>query len=311
MRPLNKILITGGAGFIAPHLIRHLLVDNSNSILCIDNLVRGHEENIKEFLSNSRFQFICKDVLNLDLNIPIDTIYHLASIADYDDYMENPLDTYKVNVLGTDRILQLAERSGARVLFTSSSEVYGSSNLPVDESYLGKVDPFTIRSGYVESKRMAETLCKIYSLRGVDVVVARLFNIYGPGMEDRVIVEFYNRLIKGLPITIYGTGEQTRCFLWIDDLLAAFDSIFNLGCFGEVFNIGNPEQVTITKLASEIANICDLEVEKKYGSPRIDEPYSRIPSIEKIESLGWTPKVNLVEGLKRMLYDKKSSDINS
>jgi len=298
---MNKILITGGAGFIAPHLIRRLLADEDNHILCVDNLSRGCVENISEFESNPRFDFFNIDVLLLNVAVDVDFIYHLASIADYDDYMAKPLSTYRVNVLGTEKVLQIAERSGAKVLFTSSSEIYGSSLFPMVESSFGQVDPFSIRAGYTEGKRMAETLCKIYSERGVDVIVTRLFNIYGKGMSDRVIVEFQKQIKRDKMVLINGTGEQTRCFLWIEDLLNAFGVLVSTGQSGEVFNIGNPEQVTINALADLVAKTLDIKYKKIAMPERENEPHCRIPNIDKIESLGWSPQMGLSEGLGEML----------
>ncbi len=291
MQYMNKILITGGAGFIGSHLASHL-VNKGHRVTVLDDLSNGNADNLPE-----NIEFICGDVTDFLIG-KYDVIYHLASVADYDKYIKYPLKTFDVNVAGTENVLQTALKFGSKVYFTSSSEIYGSKKHSMSEKdYSNDVNPFSLRGAYTESKRMAETLCAIYSQQGVDVTVFRLFNVYGKGMIDRVIYSFAQRLKADLPVIIYGTGEQTRSFTFIKDAIKAMT--LNLSS-GNVYNIGNPEPVTINKLAEKIALILNKPLRIEYQPERVDDPFSRIPAIDKISKY-WQPETNLDDGLKRML----------
>jgi nucleoside-diphosphate-sugar epimerase len=283
-----KLLITGGAGFIGTHLSNYL-INGGHAVTVVDNLVTGNKGGL-----HPQIKFIESAIEGWEIVGDYDMIYHLASIADYDKYIANPMDTFNANVKGVQNVVRYAEQSGCRVVYTSSSEVYGSIDIPMAEDKFSGVNPYSVKSAYTEGKRASETLCKLSSAH---ITVVRLFNVYGKGMIDRVIHDFSKCIRNGNPVKIYGTGNQVRSFTFISDVINAL--AMNLP--NDVFNIGNPEPVMIIELAQMVADTLGLKLNTEYYSSRIDEPFSRIPSIEKIKLLGWEPSVDLKEGLSLML----------
>lgn len=283
-----KLLITGGAGFIGSHLSRKLLA-MGHEVTIVDSLVSGSRANIPPGAN-----FVESAIEDYELEGEYDTLYHLASIADYDKYIASPRDTFAANVYGMQKILDYAEEHGSKVYFTSSSEVYGSSIDPMQEGRFNGTDPYSTKAAYIEGKRAAETLCK---LSPADTTVFRLFNVYGPGMLDRVIHAFAGWISQGEPVKIYGTGEQVRSFTYISDVLEALTLDLPKG----VFNVGRPEPITINALAVAVAAVLKMPLQVDYCPARAHEPFTRIPSIDKISAYSWAPSVDLEHGLKMML----------
>ncbi|MAJ43819.1 MAG: NAD-dependent dehydratase [Candidatus Marinimicrobia bacterium] len=310
---MNTVLVTGGAGFLGSHLCQKL-IKIGYKVICIDNLFTGSLKNIEAILENKNFRF-----LNHDINIPIenvnaDYVFNLACPASPFQYQKYPVETIKTNVLGTLNVLELVKKNNARVLQASTSEVYGNPlEHPQSEEYLGNVNPIGPRACYDEGKRAAETLFYDYNRQfGVDIRVARIFNTYGPNMakdDGRVVSNFIIQALKGNPITIYGDGNQTRSFCYVDDLIEGLIKLmFNLKRKLPV-NLGNPQEVKIKYLASQI---CKLIGNKQVIATKelpSDDPIRRNPDIKIATNyLNWKPKTNLELGLKNTIkYFKKIS----
>ena len=300
-----RILVTGGAGFIGSHLCERLLADGQE-VICLDNFFTGRRQNVLHLLDNLNFELLRHDVIEPIL-LEVDQIYNLACPASPIHYQFNPVKTVKTSVMGTINMLGLAKRVRARILQASTSEVYGDPQVhPQPEEYWGHVNPIGIRSCYDESKRLAETLMMDYHRQnGVDTRIARIFNTYGPRMlenDGRVVSNFIVQELRGEELTIYGTGEQTRSFCYVDDLVEALIRLMNADAVHEPVNLGNPGEFTIKELATEIARICGVDASVKYYPLPQDDPRQRQPDITRARQLlGWQPTVPLREGLERTI----------
>lgn len=300
----NRVLVTGGAGFLGSHLCDRLLRDG-NDVICLDNLFTGSKDNIRHLLGNPYFEFIRHDI-TLPVFVECDQIYNLACPASPKWYQKDPIFTFKTSVYGAMNCLGLAKRTGARVLQASTSEIYGDPEIhPQPESYRGCVNTIGIRSCYDEGKRAAETLFFDYHrMHGLDVKVMRIFNTYGPRMDindGRVISNFIIQALKGEDITIYGDGLQTRSFCYVDDLIEGMVRLMNSrdGFTGPV-NVGNPGEFTIKELADRVIELTNSKSKLVYQPLPEDDPKQRRPDITLAQKeLNWSPTVKLEEGLKR------------
>lgn len=301
---MSKILITGGAGFLGSHLTERLLKEG-NDVLVADNYFTGTKENIEHLLPNPKLELIRHDV-TFPLYVETNQIYNLACPASPVRYQYDPVQTTKTSVHGAINMLGLAKRTRARILQASTSEVYGDPEVhPQTEDYWGKVNPIGIRSCYDEGKRCAETLFFDYNRQhNLDIKVVRIFNTYGPRMhpnDGRVVSNFIVQALQGKDITIYGDGQQTRSFCYVDDLIEAMVKMMNseAGFTGPV-NIGNPGEFTMLQLAETILKLSGGKSKIIHQPLPPDDPKQRQPNIELAkEKLGWEPKVTLDEGLKR------------
>jgi UDP-glucuronate decarboxylase len=305
-----RILVTGGAGFIGSHLCERL-ISEGNEVLCLDNFFTGRRENIFHLLDNPRFELLRHDVTEPIL-LEVDQIYNLACPASPVHYQYNPVKTVKTNVMGTINMLGLAKRVRARILQASTSEVYGDPEQhPQTEDYWGNVNPIGIRSCYDEGKRLAETLMTDYHRQNhVDIRIARIFNTYGPRMledDGRVVSNFIVQALRGEPLTLYGEGEQTRSFCYVDDLIEGLVRLMNVDGLHEPVNLGNPGEFTIKQLAEEVIKTCASKSGFTYMPLPADDPHKRKPDITRAQiALGWNPAIPLREGLKRTVDDFRS-----
>ena len=298
----QRILVTGGAGFLGSHLCRRLLQDK-NDVLCVDNYFTGSKENISDLTAHPNFEVIRHDV-TFPLYVEVDQIYNLACPASPIHYQYDPVQTTKTSVHGAINMLGLAKRVNARILQASTSEVYGDPEVhPQTEDYWGRVNPIGVRACYDEGKRCAETLFFDYHRQhNVDVKVVRIFNTYGPNMnpdDGRVVSNFIVQALKGDDITIYGDGMQTRSFCYMDDLLAGMVVMMNSrdGFPGPV-NIGNPKEFTMLELAEEVLKQVGGRSKLVYLPLPQDDPKQRKPDISLAQSeLDWHPSVSLADGL--------------
>jgi UDP-glucuronate decarboxylase len=301
------ILVTGGAGFIGSNLCRKLLEDERNEVICVDNLYSGRRENIAALITNPRFQFILGDVCDtnaFNFYNTIHEIYHLACPASPPFYQADPIGTLKTCTIGTINMLELAAKYNAKLLYTSTSEIYGDPlEHPQRESYRGNVNPIGIRSCYDEGKRVGETLCiEYHRTRGVDTKICRIFNTYGPYLnaeDGRVVSNFIIQALKNEPITIYGHGEQTRSFCYVDDLVRGLIALMTSNHHMPV-NLGNPNELTVYDLAKQIKELTNSSsdiVIKAREMPE-DDPKVRKPDISLAnEVLNWQATVCLSDGL--------------
>ena len=297
---MKRILVTGGAGFIGSHLCEYLLNQN-NYILCVDNFFTGKKENIANLISKENFELIEHDIINT-IDVNVDEIYNLACPASPIHYQFNPIQTTKTCVLGTLNMLELAKKYNAKIFQASTSEIYGDPIIhPQTEDYWGNVNPIGIRSCYDEGKRCAETLMIDYHRQhNIDTKIGRIFNTYGSKMtinDGRVISNFIVQALQNKPITIYGTGEQTRSFCYIDDMVKAItklmDSDYNLP-----MNLGNENETKIIDIAKEIINLTNSKSEIIFENLPSDDPVRRKPNINLAkEKLNWHPKITLNDGL--------------
>jgi len=307
---MTRAIITGGAGFIGSHLCERLL-EMGWKVVCVDNLYTGSIQNIKHLLDKKNFTFVETDVERFwDKGKP-DYIFHLASPASPKDYMLLSEETLSANTIGTYKMLHMAGHIDATMIYASTSEVYGDPlEHPQKETYYGNVNSFGSRSCYDEGKRCGEAFCKVFSDTGVNVKVARIFNTYGPRMREndgRVIPNFITQALRGDPLTIYG-GDQTRSFCFVDDMVEGLIKIALEGKNGEVYNVGNPNEMRISKLASTINFNMGLKNEATYTDMPMDDPKRRCPDITKIKKIGWKPTTNLEDGLKKTIeYFKKET----
>ena len=300
-----RILVTGGAGFIGSHLCERLLQEG-NEVLCLDNFFTGRRENILHLLYNKRFEMIRHDVIEPIL-LEVDQIYNLACPASPIHYQFNPVKTVKTNVMGAINMLGMAKRVRARVLQASTSEVYGDPLVhPQTEDYFGNVNPIGYRSCYDEGKRVAETLFMDYHRQNhVDTRIVRIFNTYGPRMlenDGRVVSNFIVQALRGEELTVYGTGEQTRSFCFVDDLVEGMIRLMNTEAdtIHYPVNIGNPGEFTMNELANEVAKAIGKEIKIKHLPLPQDDPKQRRPNIERAQRLlNWSPTIKLAEGLKK------------
>ncbi len=305
-----QILVTGGAGFIGSHLCERL-IEAGEEVICLDNFFTGSRENIAHLLDSNRFELIRHDVVE-PIRLEVDQIYNLACPASPIHYQFNPVKTVEANVVGTLNALRLAQQIGARILQASTSEVYGDPTVhPQTESYRGNVNPIGPRACYDEGKRVAETLMMDYHRQdGVDIRIARIFNTYGPRMDEadgRVVSNFIVQTLRGQPLTLYGTGEQTRSFCYVNDLVEGLIRLMRTEGIHEPVNLGNPHEFTIRALADEIAGICDSPSSVRYCPLPQDDPTQRRPDISRAQLLlDWTPRVELHEGLRYTIDDFRS-----
>lgn len=297
----RTILVTGGAGFIGAHLCRRLLAEGE-TVVCLDNFFTGRRSNIEELLGHPRFELMRHDVVQ-PFMVEADQIYNLACPASPVHYQANPIKTIKVNMLGALHCLGLARRTGARVLLASTSEVYGDPEVhPQPESYRGNVSCVGPRACYDEGKRIAETLFYEYHrYNGTDIRVARIFNTYGPMMrpdDGRVVSNFVVQALEGRPLTIYGDGEQTRSFCFVDDLVDGLVRLMNNEQTIGPVNLGNPDEFTIRELAERIIELTGSASRLVREPLPVDDPTRRRPDIGLARrTLGWRPTVSLAEGL--------------
>ena len=301
-----NIVITGGSGFVGSYLCENLINDG-HKIIVIDNLLTGSTENINNLMDNENFSFIEHDVQNhIEIEDKVDYVLHFASAASPKAYTEHPVNTLKAGSVGTINTLGLAKKHDAEYLLASTSEVYGDPLIsPQNEEYWGNVNPNGERSMYDEAKRFAEAAVATYS-RSYDLKtkIVRIFNTYGPRMQlndGRVVTNFIVQALRNENITIYGDGTQTRSFSYVEDTVAGIISLMNSTEY-DVFNIGNPNEMTVGKLAEKIIELTDSTSEIKYLELPNDDPKQRKPDITKAKTkLNWEPKVNLDEGLAKTI----------
>lgn len=302
----QRILVTGGAGFIGSHLCARLL-DEGQEVLCVDNFYTGSRENLHPLLNNPRFEMLRHDV-TMPLYVEVDQIYNLACPASPVHYQFDPVQTTKTSVHGAINVLGLAKRLKCRVLQASTSEVYGDPEVhPQTEDYWGHVNPVGYRSCYDEGKRCAETLFfDYYRQHKVEIKVARIFNTYGPNMhpnDGRVVSNFIVQALLNRPITIYGEGQQTRSFCYVEDLV---DGLIRLmespaDVTGPI-NLGNPHEFTIRELATLVIELTNSSSKLEFFPMPPDDPRQRKPDITRAQTqLGWQPRVQLREGLTRAI----------
>ncbi len=309
---MSRSVVTGGAGFLGSHLCERLLAEG-HSVVAVDNLLTGSQENLRDLRKNPKFRFLKQDVTE-ELKIPgkVDFVLHFASAASPVDYAKFGIQTLKANALGTHKTLGLAKAKKARYLLASTSEVYGDPEInPQPETYWGHVNPIGARSVYDEGKRFAEALTMAYHHQhGMDVRIARIHNTYGPRMrlnDGRVIPNFIGQAMRGEPLTVYGDGSQTRSFCYVNDLI---DGIWRLLTVGQVdgpVNLGNPDERTIADMAAIIQKLMGRDVGIVHKPLPPDDPKVRCPDITKARRvLGWEPKVSLEDGLRRTIEFFKS-----
>ena len=301
-----NIVITGGSGFVGSYLCENLINDG-HKIIVIDNLLTGSKENINNLIGNENFSFIEQDVQDhIEIKDDVDYVLHFASAASPKAYTEHPVNTLKAGSVGTINTLGLAKKHSAEYLLASTSEVYGDPLIsPQNEEYWGNVNPNGERSMYDEAKRFAEAAVATYS-RSYDLKtkIVRIFNTYGPRMQlndGRVVTNFIVQALRNENITIYGDGTQTRSFSYVEDTVAGIISLMNSTEY-DVFNIGNPNEMTVGQLAEKIIKLTDSTSEIKYLELPNDDPKQRKPDITKAKTkLNWEPKVNLDEGLAKTI----------
>lgn len=302
-----RILVTGGAGFLGSHLIDRLM-EQGHEVVCLDNYFTGCKRNILKWIGHPYFEMIRHDITE-PIRLEVDQIYHLACPASPVHYQYNPVKTVKTNVLGTLNMLGLAKRVKARFFLASTSEVYGDPDVhPQVEEYRGNVNPIGLRACYDEGKRVAETLAFDYHHQsGVDIRVARIFNTYGPRMQQndgRVVSNLIVQALQGTPLTVYGDGLQTRSFCYVSDLIEGLMRLMNNEEHTGPVNVGNPDEYTILQLAQSIQNAIDPNVEIQFEPLPKDDPRRRQPDITKARTwLGWEPTVPLEDGLKLTIED--------
>ena len=307
-----KIIVTGGAGFLGSHLCEKLL-ELGNEVICIDNLLTGLEKNIAHLKNNPNFKFINHDASwGLPEGVEAEEIYHMASPASPNkdnpkSYIAFPFETMKVNTMGTMKLAEEASKSGAKLLFASTSEVYGDPlEHPQKETYKGNVSTTGPRSVYDEAKRFGETIISAYvRSKGLDGRIIRIFNTYGERMADdgRVVIEFCKAALENKPLPIFGDGKQTRSFCYVSDLVDGIILAMEKGEKGEVYNLGNPNEFTILELVEKVKQITNSSSEPEFKEALpTDDPLQRCPDITKAkEKLSWEPKVELDEGLKKLI----------
>ncbi len=309
---MPRSVVTGGAGFLGSHLCARLLAEG-HSVVAVDNLLTGSQENLRDLRKNPKFRFLKQDVTE-ELKIPgkVDFVLHFASAASPVDYAKFGIQTLKANALGTHKTLGLAKAKKARFFLASTSEVYGDPEVnPQPETYWGHVNPIGARSVYDEGKRFAEALTMAYHHQhGMDVRIARIHNTYGPRMrlnDGRVIPNFIGQAMRGEPLTVYGDGSQTRSFCYVDDLIEGIWRLLTVEQMDGPVNLGNPDERTIADMAAIIQKLMGKDVGIVHKPLPPDDPKVRCPDITKARTvLGWEPKVSLEDGLRRTIEFFKS-----
>lgn len=307
MQKARKALVTGGAGFVGSNLCEFLL-DKGLDVICLDNLITGHKNNISHLLKNKKFKFIKADITkSIPVKEKVDWIFNLACPASPIWYRKFPIETMKVSTIGVINVLDFAKKNKARVLHTSTSEVYGDPlEHPQKESYWGHVNPNGLRSCYDEGKRAAESILMDYKREyGVEVRIIRIFNTYGPKMspnDGRVVSSFIMEALSGKSISIFGDGSQTRSFQYISDLIEGMWLMMNKENFVGPVNIGNPSEFTVLELAKKVMSKLGSKKEIVFEPLPSDDPTKRRPDISLAKKeLNWTPKVSLDEGLDKTI----------
>ena len=304
-----KILVTGGAGFIGSHLCKYLL-DKGDEVICMDNFFTGSKKNILSLIDNKNFEVITHDIIQ-PIYLEVDQIYNLACPASPVHYQYDPIKTLLTSTVGIYNMLGIAKRTKARILQASTSEVYGNPlEHPQKETYWGNVNSIGIRSCYDEGKRAAETFMMDYHRENkVDTRIVRIFNTYGPNMaknDGRVVSNFIVQSLEDKPITVYGDGKQTRSFCYVNDLVEGMYKMMNRKHIGPI-NLGNPNEKTILELAEKIIELTGSKSKIVFKPLPKDDPVKRKPDISLAKKeLGWEPKVNLDEGLKKTIEYFKS-----
>lgn len=299
---MKKILVTGGAGFIGSHLCEELL-KYGHHVLCVDNYFTGSKRNIAHLIARYQYFEVIRQDICFPLYVEVDEIYNLACPASPTHYQWDPIQTMKTSVLGSYNMLGLAKRTGAKILQASTSEVYGDPLVhPQQEEYWGNVNPVGIRSCYDEGKRAAETLfMDYYRVHNVDAKIARIFNTYGPNMainDGRVVSNFIVQALKGQNITVYGDGQQTRSFCYVDDMVRGLISFMGEEEYIGPINLGNPGEFTMMELAKKVIKLTNSKSEILMTTLPADDPKQRKPDITRAkEILGWEPRVDLDQGL--------------
>jgi UDP-glucuronate decarboxylase len=302
---MKQILVTGGAGFLGSHLIEKLILKDSK-VYCLDNFYTGSQRNIQHLLDNQNFRLLKHDV-TIPLSMEVDEIYNLACPASPVHYQKNPVETIKTSILGAINMLDLAEKTGARILQASTSEIYGDPEVhPQTENYWGRVNPIGIRSCYDEGKRCAETLFFDFHRQfGTNIRVARIFNTYGPNMhpeDGRVVSNFIVQALQGKDISIYGDGTQTRSFCFVEDLIDGLIKLMESPNLTGPINLGNPNEFTMLELAELIIELTGSRSKVIFEPLPSDDPRQRKPDISLAKSeLNWQPNIELPEGLRRTI----------
>ena len=303
---MKTILVTGGAGFIGSNLCERLVIEG-NRVICIDNLYTGSIENIKHLFNNESFKFINHDIIfPVEIEEPIDQIYNLACPASPPKYQIDPIYTLKINFIGVMNLLELAREKKASILQSSTSEIYGEPEVsPQVETYRGNVNTIGIRSCYDEGKRVAETLFMDYHNKyNVDIKIARIFKTYGPRMDKndgRVVSNFINQALTNKNITLYGKGDQTRSFCYIEDQIDGLIKLMNSNYHFPI-NIGNPHEISVKELAENILKLIESKSNISYCLLPSDDPTNRKPNIKRAKIiLGWEPIYDLETGLKKTI----------
>ena len=303
---MKTILIAGGCGFIGSNLCAYL-IQNNNKVICVDNFYTGNINNVNAIMNHENFTLIQHDIIEpIFIEQDIDEIYHLACPASPPKYQEDPIYTCKINFIGTMNLLGLAKEKKAKILLSSTSEVYGEPKIsPQPEIYRGNVNTIGIRSCYDEGKRVAETLMMDYhKVHNIDIKIARIFNTYGPFMDKddgRVVTNFVKQMLTNQDITIYGDGSQTRSFCYIDDQINGLVKLMQSDCHDPI-NIGNPNEISIRELIRILQTKIDTSSQITYRSLPEDDPTNRRPDITKAkEVLKWYPEVELEEGIKKTI----------
>lgn len=307
-----RIVVTGGAGFLGSHLCDKLL-ENNHQVICIDNLLTGNVENLTHLQNHPDFQFVQADVLDsFPEDLDFDALYHLASPASPNrdnpkSYQALPFETMQVNSFGTWNLCNETQNRGAKFLFASTSEIYGDPlEHPQKEEYKGNVSTIGPRSVYDEAKRFGETITTAFArYQKLDARIVRIFNTYGPRMsqDGRVVIEFVQAAFQNKPFPIFGDGKQTRSFCYVTDLVEGIIAAMEKGNSGEVYNLGNPTEFSILELAEKVKQLTNSSSEVKFvQSLPQDDPIKRCPDITKAKTkLGWEPKIDLEEGLKKLI----------
>lgn len=315
----RRVLVTGGAGFIGSHLAKELLAEHAH-VDCVDSLITGRIDTILPLRAFPTFRFLKMDItepafLRHALASRYDAIYHLACPTGVPNIKTFGEEMIRTCSLGTEHVLQIACAHDAKLIYTSSAEVYGNPEVfPQPEDYCGNVDPCGPRGAYEEGKRFGETLVRLYADKyRVDGKIVRIFNTFGAGMsphDSRVIPQFLRRIRDGLPITIYGDGSQTRTHLYVDDLIAALRLILVRGAAGSVYNVGGERQLSILELVETIRSLTPMPIRVEHAPHFIEDHAGRLPMLDKVRALGWQQRVTVREGLRRMLasYDMPVRD---